>query len=315
MSGGEYLFYAKPTRVNQQTQHLKLVDAEAHHASQVLRIRRGDEIFVTNGAGDIFRGEAEQITPTEMDVHIVETVRNRQPNPLPVLALSLIKKRDRLEFMLEKAVEIGVQKVLLFNADHSERVKLRKDRVDAILLRAMKQSRRPFLPETMYFDSLDELLALYDDLDGLNTQNVLKDELEGEFKDELKEEFDGELEGVLKSLGTGSGIKTGGRYPAGEPNEKRSQNMKALWVMGDQYATEKSLNTPHLQQVLHNAITKTSQHTHLVGVLGPEGGLSKREKQLLTDKDVIALNLGAYRLRAETAAILMADRLVHCQPV
>lgn len=315
MAGGEYLFYAKPTRVNQQTQHLKLMDAEAHHASQVLRVRRGDEIYVTNGAGDIFRGEAEQITPTEMDVRIVETVRNRQPNPLPVLALSLIKKRDRLEFMLEKAVEIGIQKVLLFNADHSERVKLRKDRVDAILLRAMKQSRRPFLPEAVYLDSLGEIVALYDDLDGLNTVNLLKDELEDELKEESKDELKEESKVELKSPGTGSGIRTGDRNPAGEEHENKSQNTKALWVMGDQYATEKSLNTPRLQQVLQKAITTTSQSTHLVGVLGPEGGLSKRERKLLTDMDVIALNLGAYRLRAETAAILMADRLVHYQPV
>lgn len=77
------------------------------------------------------------------------------------MAFGAIKKRDRLEFAIEKAVELDAWEICVFDADHSERSRLNEDRLQTQIVSAFKQSGRFYLPKLVIKRSLDEILEQY----------------------------------------------------------------------------------------------------------------------------------------------------------
>ncbi|MEX0684643.1 MAG: RsmE family RNA methyltransferase [Balneolales bacterium] len=154
------LFYTPPEKV--QEHKLILVDDEARHAEKVLRYRVGDTIHVSDGVGSRHEGHISFIGNKTIQVDIRQTYSEQKPCEL-VLALGLIKNRQRLEYAVEKAVELGATEIVLFKSDHSERGKVNRDRLQAIALSAMKQSLRPFLPRIYYNETLSDAVTGYND--------------------------------------------------------------------------------------------------------------------------------------------------------
>ncbi len=132
---------------------------ESHHAVKVLRLREGDPVFATDGKGNLFSGIAKVISKDGVKAAIIETKYIPKPEPEISIALGNIKKRDRLEFAIEKAVELGVTKLTVFRADHSEKEKVRIDRLYSSAIEAMKQSLRVWLPEIEIKESMDQVLS------------------------------------------------------------------------------------------------------------------------------------------------------------
>ncbi len=225
-------FYASPDQINDT--HIWLEGQEALHAAKVLRKGVGDAIIITDGIGTRYKGKIESVAKNRVSVEISDISRFRKPNPARVLALGMIKKRDRLEFAVEKVTELGISEIILFRGDHSESFKIRMDRVEAAILSAMKQSLRVYLPSVKITESVDVLLA---------------------------------------------------------------QNRKETVILhADQEGKSTEFSLPD------------SGEERVLMVVGPEGGLSKREKLLLEEAGAISLRLGDYRLRAETAAMVMASK-------
>jgi 16S rRNA (uracil1498-N3)-methyltransferase len=77
--------------------------------------------------------------------------------------MGIIKKRDRLEFAVEKAVELGVFEIALFRSERTVKENVRMDRLESIAVSAMKQSLRAWLPEITFYRSFDALLNSYSD--------------------------------------------------------------------------------------------------------------------------------------------------------
>lgn len=150
------LFYAPPAQINGD--RIELTGREARHAFKVLRYQKGDRIRITDGAGTRYCGTVEDITGKRAVVGIEH--RKHEPTVTPEywLAMGIIKKRDRLEFAVEKAVELGVRKILLFRSDHTIKKNVRIDRLETVALSAMKQSLRCHLPEIHWFESFKQLL-------------------------------------------------------------------------------------------------------------------------------------------------------------
>lgn len=119
---------------------------EAKHAVKVLRIRIGESIHITDGRGNLFHGTL-QINGRDCLARI-ESVEAYPPTPFNLhLAVAPTKNRERLEWFVEKAVEIGVGKITLLQCEHSEKILVKLDRLERIAISAMKQSTRFFLPE------------------------------------------------------------------------------------------------------------------------------------------------------------------------
>ncbi len=158
------IFYASPQQITDHT--IELTDREAHHASHVLRYKTGDEIVVVDGTGNRYDGIITDITKRKVDITITnKTVieKNEGAGRQLVVAFGIIKNRQRLEFAVEKAVELGAGAIVLFNSRYTEKAKIRLDRLEGIVISAMKQSMHAILPELKYEKSLNDVLETYQD--------------------------------------------------------------------------------------------------------------------------------------------------------
>lgn len=155
----ENIFYTDPKNII--AGRLELTDQEARHAGKVLRFEPGDELFASDGKGNLYRTQVISITKSSVQAEIQETYFETEPTIKKVLAFGAIKKRDRLEFAVEKAVELDAWEICIFDADHSERSRINEDRLESIALSAFKQSKRRWLPEIVILSSLDEVLDHY----------------------------------------------------------------------------------------------------------------------------------------------------------
>lgn len=153
------IFYAPPEQISDS--HLELRGREANHAHKTLRYNEGDSIITVDGHGGWYEGTISRITDNSVWVQIASKEEKTTIHPHVCTAIGLIKKKDRLEFAVEKAVELGAAEILIFRGEQSVKQKVRIDRLETIALAAMKQSLQAWLPRIRYFNSIRELLKHY----------------------------------------------------------------------------------------------------------------------------------------------------------
>lgn len=126
---------------------------ESRHAVRVLRLREGDTMHVTDGQGHLYECRVVEASDKACTV---ETQRAASQIPMSLeetqraaslhLAVAPTKNPSRMEWLVEKAVEVGVGEITLLDCDHSERSFLKTDRLERLALSAMKQSLHLTLP-------------------------------------------------------------------------------------------------------------------------------------------------------------------------
>ena len=159
------IYYAPPEQLH--SGFVELVDQEATHASKVMRSREGDRLIVVDGHGGRYEGPIRRITKQSVQVEIDDRQQFPQPQPQLMLGMGILKKRDRLEFAVEKAVELGAQDIVLFRSDHTIKKNVRMDRLESIVLSAMKQSLHTWLPSVTMVHSVEEAINRFPDAQGL----------------------------------------------------------------------------------------------------------------------------------------------------
>ena len=125
----------------------ELPEEEAKHATKVLRLKSGDMINLMDGKGNYF--EAEITTSTNH--RCLYKVLSEQPQEKSWsghlhLAMAPTKMMDRVEWFAEKATEIGFDELSFLNCAFSERRVVKCERIDKILVSAMKQSHKAWKP-------------------------------------------------------------------------------------------------------------------------------------------------------------------------
>lgn len=153
------IFYAPPEQVTENA--IELTGQEAVHASKALRYRQGDAITVVDGKGGWYEGKVGLITSDRVQVTVQKAKKDQPLQPSLILAMGIIKKRDRLEFAVEKAMELGVKEIALFRGEHSVKQNIRTDRLESIILSAMKQSLQSWLPKLSVYSSLQQTTEAY----------------------------------------------------------------------------------------------------------------------------------------------------------
>jgi 16S rRNA (uracil1498-N3)-methyltransferase len=121
---------------------------ESRHAVRVLRMREGDEINVTDGCGNLYtcrivtaddRACVVEVSGRDFSTSYFQSTMH--------LAVAPTKNPARMEWLVEKAVEVGVAEITLLDCDHSERSFLKTDRLEKLAISAMKQSLHTVLPK------------------------------------------------------------------------------------------------------------------------------------------------------------------------
>ncbi len=126
---------------------MELPEEEAQHAVRVLRMQQGDEMVLMDGVGAFYRAEVAEASKKRCFYRIVEKMpQERQWAPHLHLAMSPTKNMDRTEWMAEKATEIGFDELTFLKCQFSERTVVKSERVDRILVSAMKQSHKAWKP-------------------------------------------------------------------------------------------------------------------------------------------------------------------------
>jgi len=145
------------------------------------------------------------------------------------LGLGIIKHRQRLEFAIEKAIELGATDIVLFKSRYTEKDNVRTDRIENIMISAMKQSMHAMLPVLTIAQSLEEAISNYP-----QSRIII-----------AHEKHDGKP-GIMNEI---------------------------------------------------------KEEKEVLALIGPEGGFSEEEVNMVREKGGEVVSLGRYRLRAETAAI------------
>lgn len=124
-----------------------LEDEELRHLA-VLRYQVGDSVLLTDGKGGWYKGEILQMDKRQAQIQVNDSQHFPSRGACKVhLAIAPTKNMDRLEWFLEKATEIGIDSIIPIWCKHSERHNLRPDRLEKVILSAMKQSLKAFLPQ------------------------------------------------------------------------------------------------------------------------------------------------------------------------
>lgn len=135
------IFYQKP--LNESGNFLS--EEESKHCYQVLRHQNGDEIQIFDGNGGKHRAVLTHVSKNKCQFEVIES-KYAPPKKFSIhLAIAPTKSTDRMEWLIEKLSEIGVDEITFIQTKHSERRKLRIDRLEKKAVSAMKQSGNPFL--------------------------------------------------------------------------------------------------------------------------------------------------------------------------
>lgn len=129
------------------TEHNELPTDEAIHAIRVLRLKTGDDIFLIDGKGTFYEAVVTLANSKHCLYEITQTlVQNKTWKGHIHLAIAPTKDISRIEWLVEKATEIGFDEISFLNCQFSERKNLRIDRIERIVISAMKQSRKAWKP-------------------------------------------------------------------------------------------------------------------------------------------------------------------------
>lgn len=137
-----HVFYTPDIQTSRE-----LPEEEAAHAIRVLRLKAGDEVILTDGKGCFYRARIGTVSAKHCPLHIEETLI--QP-PLWKghlhLAVAPTKNMDRMEWLVEKATEIGFDELTFLDCRFSERHIVKMERIARIVTAAIKQSLKARMP-------------------------------------------------------------------------------------------------------------------------------------------------------------------------
>jgi 16S rRNA (uracil1498-N3)-methyltransferase len=115
---------------------------------RVLRLTAGDEMMLMDGEGSFYRAQVTLATQKRCLYDIVDTLpQERQWQGNVHLAIAPTKLMERIEWMTEKAVEVGIDELSFLDCQFSERRSLKLPRIEKIAVSAVKQSRKAYMPQ------------------------------------------------------------------------------------------------------------------------------------------------------------------------
>ena len=139
-----HLFY--DPNITTDTKSFILNEEESGHACRVLRMRVGNSLFLLDGKGNRYTCVISDPHPKKCQVDVTSVFTEIDKEPEIHLAIAPTKNMERIEWLTEKITELGVTQITLLLCRNNERKQVKLERLQRILVSAMKQSQRLFLP-------------------------------------------------------------------------------------------------------------------------------------------------------------------------
>ena len=150
------LYYSSEENISDET--ISLVGDEFKHAVKVMRAEISDTIYFTNGTGLIFKTEILLIKKDKLSAKIIETIKSKNKFENIVFCIPKLKNPDRFKFAIEKCVELGVTNFFIFESKRTIAKGMNIKRWEKIILAAMKQSLRAYLPKIKLMNNLSDIV-------------------------------------------------------------------------------------------------------------------------------------------------------------
>jgi 16S rRNA (uracil1498-N3)-methyltransferase len=131
---------------NSSQKQIVLDEDTSRHVVQVLRMKEGEKLNLTDGKGSLMTAEVIDAHKKHCSVKIIDILNKTQNSRKVTIAISLLKNTSRFEWFLEKATEIGVSEIVPLTCERTEKQKFRYDRMKGICISAMLQSQQTWLP-------------------------------------------------------------------------------------------------------------------------------------------------------------------------
>jgi 16S rRNA (uracil1498-N3)-methyltransferase len=271
----EVRYFYVPDAANQ----VELPAEEATHALRVLRLKGGDEIFLMDGEGSFFRAEVTAASSKRCLYEIKEEMPQQRAWKGHIhLAIAPTKMMERIEWMAEKATEIGFDELSFLNCQFSERKVVKTPRIDKIVISAVKQSHKAWKPVVNELVSFKEFIQ---------TPRPGRKFICHCYEEVEKKDFFTEISGILNE--------------AHAPAATESPNADAVTVASE---------SPNADVATVASESPTADAADITVLVGPEGDFSIDEVRLALENGYESVSLGTSRLRTETAG-LVAVHMAH----
>jgi 16S rRNA (uracil1498-N3)-methyltransferase len=143
----------------------ELTADESWHCAKVLRCKSGETVHLIDGKGNFFEGKLISVNEKKCEAEITSGPRSQPERNYHLhLAIAPTKNIDRIEWMIEKAVEIGLDEITFVRCKNSERTVVKIDRIRKIVESAVKQSLQARIPKINDLTGFSDILKIVSDL-------------------------------------------------------------------------------------------------------------------------------------------------------
>ncbi|MBT6006752.1 MAG: 16S rRNA (uracil(1498)-N(3))-methyltransferase, partial [Prolixibacteraceae bacterium] len=137
-----------------------LDETESKHAVKVLRLFEGNKVQVIDGNGGFYEAVISDAHPKKCKLLITNSIQEFEKRNFKLhIAIAPTKNIDRFEWFLEKCTEIGIDEITPLLTEHSERKIIKPERLEKILVAAMKQSLKAYLPKLNQIKPFNEFIT------------------------------------------------------------------------------------------------------------------------------------------------------------
>ena len=174
-------YYSDPEKISDS--QIILDRNESKHIASVMRHKVGDGIYITDGIGNVYETVISEIGKSEVNLRPISKSFSENKFSNIQFYIPLLKSSGRMEFALEKCVELGITEFVFFSSQKSEKKNVNTERLNKIAVSAMKQSLRCYKPKLSFINSI---------LDSDKSQNefILCDQLaDKRLSDYLSDEY------------------------------------------------------------------------------------------------------------------------------
>lgn len=166
-----YHFFVEPFQIHEEQEYIEILGGDVNHIENVLRMKQGEELTVSDGFGSEYRCSAQEFLPETVKVKILEKSRVSSELRSEITLFQCLPKGDKMELIIQKAVELGASRIVPVASKRcvvrldEKKAQSKVKRWQAIAESAAKQSGRAVVPEVKLPVSYREAMKLSEELD------------------------------------------------------------------------------------------------------------------------------------------------------
>ena len=166
-----YHFFVEPFQIHEEQEYIEILGGDVNHIENVLRMKQGEELTVSDGFGSEYRCSAQEFLPETVKVKILEKSRVSSELRSEITLFQCLPKGDKMELIIQKAVELGVYEIVpvatkraVVKLDPKKEEKKRL-RWQSIAESAAKQAGRALIPQIATCITFEKALRMCNGLD------------------------------------------------------------------------------------------------------------------------------------------------------